>query len=120
MSGSNGSGDIGGVGDAGRGGSGALRNTGDVGEVGRGGRGGRGTLENSGGGEAGDGGGVSTFLRLRVRRRGFDMTRRSHVVLEDEVDGEGEGGQSVVSFVSELVEPERDRMYGKKRLTGVD
>lgn len=57
-----------------------------------------------------------------VRRRGLDMTRRSQVVLVEDVDveGEGEGGQSVASEGSELVEPERERMYGKKRRTGVD
>ena len=66
---------------------------------------------------AGEGGGVSAFLDARMR--GLDMTRRSHFGDEGEGDGDGEGMHSGVSGVSELVEPDEERMYGKKRLTGV-
>lgn len=60
-------------------------------------------------GAVGVGGGVSSLRGLR--RRGLDITRRSHVPVVDveAEDGEGDGGVSSVEGVSELAEPERER-----------
>lgn len=51
--------------------------------------------------ETGEGGGVSAFLGLWLRRSGLESARRSHLVGDDGVEGEDERQSEVAELVRE-------------------